>query len=58
MGFGSGYITSSTGITTPIYFQLNTDGYVYPLYAVSSNVLDTNIANNSVIVFSGTYPIA
>jgi hypothetical protein len=58
VSFGSGFISSSSGITTPIYFQFNTDGYVYPLYAVSTNVLDTNIANNSQVMFSGTYPIA
>jgi len=58
MGFGSGYILSTSGITTPIYFQFNTDGYVYPLYGVSTNVFDTNIADGSVVVFSGTYPIA
>ncbi len=57
ISFGSGYITNSSGITTPIYFLFNADGYVYPLWGVSTNVQDTNIANNSEIVFSGTYQI-
>jgi hypothetical protein len=58
LGFGSGYITGSSGITTPIYFQFSSDGYVYPLFDVSTNVLNTNITNTSQFVFSGTYQIA
>jgi len=58
LSFGSGYITSTSGITTPIYFLINADGFVYPLYGVSTNVLDTNIGNSSQFVFSGTYQVA
>lgn len=54
--FGSGYITNTSSITTPIFFQINgNDGYVYPLHTVSTNVLDSNIADNSLIELSGTF---
>jgi hypothetical protein len=58
LSFGSGYLTNTSGITTPIYFFFNSDGYVYPLHAVATNVLNTNIANNTAVYFSGTYQIA
>ena len=58
VSYGSGLMTNTSGITTPIYFQLNADGYAYPLHSVNTNVLNTNIANNTEIYFSGTYQIA
>lgn len=55
--FCSGFVTNTSGISTGIFYQLNTNGYAYPSHAVNSNILDTNIADDSTFYLSGSYVI-